>query len=492
LVYHFNFAQSSNYWQQKVDYTISVKLNDMEKTLDGFVSFSYQNNSPDTLHFIWIHLWPNAYKNDKTAFSEQMLQIGRTDFYFSDDDKKGYINQLDFKVDQHTVATVDHPLHQDIIKLILPKPLLPGNKTMIETPFHEKLPFNFSRGGFRDSSFQITQWYPKPAVYDQCGWHEMPYLDQGEFYSEFGSFDVKIVLNKDFKIAATGILIDSTTDQHLRTMHYYQDSIHDFAWFADKNYTIDHDTLQLKSKIIDVYAYHYKDSASKEMPFIDLIKSAIISKSEWIGEYPYKIVTVVESSNNGSSGMEYPTITLIDKTRDKENLQFIINHEVGHNWFYGILGSNERSHPWMDEGLNTYYDKKYENSAFNKYLSHQIDNLEFLKNKIPSSISDLATETICKIKKDQPITTSAEAFSTVNYDLIAYNKTGLWMQELENNLGNTTLDSLMHLYFEKWKFKHPQPEDFKSIFSKNAAPVVNYTIKMLDQKGIWYKKKKGT
>ena len=114
-------AAFSQYWQQKVDFVIDVSLNDQEKTLDGFEKISYYNNSPDTLTFIWFHLWPNAYKNDKTAFSDQMLENGNTKFYFADKEQRGYINRLDFKIDGTTAKTEDHPQHIDIIKLILPK-----------------------------------------------------------------------------------------------------------------------------------------------------------------------------------------------------------------------------------------------------------------------------------------------------------------------------------------------------------------------------------
>jgi hypothetical protein len=194
-----------------VNYKIDVRLDEKQKTLDGIVSIDYFNFSPDTLNFIWFHLWPNAYKNDQSAFSEQLLENNRTDFYFSDLEKRGFINQLNFKIDDQDATFINHPQHHDIIKLNLPKPILPGQTINIQTPFHVKLPYNFSRGGYIDSAFQITQWYPKPAVYDKDGWHEMPYVDQGEFYSEFGSYDVKINVPEKYIVAATGKMISETT-----------------------------------------------------------------------------------------------------------------------------------------------------------------------------------------------------------------------------------------------------------------------------------------
>jgi hypothetical protein len=194
------------YWQQKVDFDISVQLNEQEKTLDGFETITYTNHSPDTLPYIWFHLWPNAYKNDQTAFSNQVLQQGKTNFYFSSKRDRGYINRLDFNVNGRTAKTEDHPEHIDIIKLVLPSPLPPTGQITITTPFHIKLPALFSRSGHSRNIFQVTQWYPKPAVYDAGGWHPMPYLEHGEFYSEFGDYVVSITLPDTYTVAATGAL----------------------------------------------------------------------------------------------------------------------------------------------------------------------------------------------------------------------------------------------------------------------------------------------
>src|SRR5688572_937910 len=209
-------AAFPQYWQQEVNFIIDVSLNDKEHTLDGYEKIEYINNSPDTLKFIWFHLWPNAYKNDQTAYSDQALENGSTDFYFTTKENRGYINRLDFKVNNITAATEDHPQHIDIIKVILPSPLPPGQKTTIATPFHVKLPYNFSRSGHDGQSYQVTQWFPKPAVYDHKGWHPFPYLDQGEFYSEFGKYDVRITLPANYVVAATGELQDANEKEWLK------------------------------------------------------------------------------------------------------------------------------------------------------------------------------------------------------------------------------------------------------------------------------------
>jgi hypothetical protein len=457
------YAQRFGYFQQEVDYKISVVLQDSTKMLDGEAIINYKNNSPDTLRFIWFHCWPNAYKNDRTAFSEQLLENGRTDFYFSEESKRGYMNRLLFKADGITTTLEDHPVEQDIIKVLLPKPLLPGTATQLEASFHVKLPYNFSRGGYVGQSVQATQWYPKPAVYDQWGWNTMPYLDQGEFYSGFGQYDVKITLPSRYRVAATGMAISTDSANGIQTVHYIQDKVHDFAWFADPSFVVLHDTLQLPHKTVDVYAYYIPGEKKEHwLNSIRFIKDALLTKSRWIGEYPYPVATVVEHPSATGGGMEYPTITLIGDPGNSKELDLLINHEVGHNWFYGILASNERVHPWLDEGLNSYYDQRYLDLKYGNQNSLQQKTKGFMDKRIPEDQEALLLESVCRAKKDQPIFVPSQTFSSLNYGLIAYTKTAQWLQKVEKKAGTVAFDSMMRRYYDQWQFKHPNPADFKA------------------------------
>jgi len=540
-----------------VNYKIDVSLNDVDNTLDGFEIIDYTNNSPDTLHFIWFHLWPNAYKNDRTAFSEQLLQLGRTDFYFSNNEKRGYINRLDFKVDGTTAELEDHPQYIDIAKLILPRPLAPGHSIKITTPFHEKIPFNFSRGGYVGQTYQITQWYPKPAVYDNEVWHPIPYLDQGEFYSEFGNFNVQITVPKNYIIAATGelqnedelnwlkekskeiynpqqieqkitapekIIKSPTTNKKIKTentrlkntkknhknlkpqtkiriqkiskniiqttkeneetktLNYIQNDVHDFAWFADKNYLVRFDTLMLPSgKVINAWSFFSPSSFTVWKNSIQFIKDAVRTRSKWLGKYPYNIVTAAEAKMGFSGGMEYPTITSISPMKDDKSLDMTIEHEVGHNWNYGILASNEREHPWMDEGMNTYFDNRYSALKYDKKTQEDIK--EFFNKRLPDNETDITYRTEIANKKDQPIETSSEYFSGINYGTTAYYKTGKWMKVLEDFIGQPLFDSCLHEYYNLWKFKHPSPDDFKMVVEEVSKKNVDSIFSMLHQKG---------
>lgn len=505
LLFITSYSQSG-YWQQQVNYTIDVSLDDKARSLDGFERIEYINRSPDTLDFIWFHVWPNAYKNDKTAFTDQLLENGQTKFYFSGKEEKGYINRLDFKVNNITAAIEDHPQHIDIIKLVLPSPLAPEQTAIITTPFHVKLPYNFSRSGYDGESFQATQWYPKPAVYDSKGWHPMPYLDQGEFYSEFGNFDVTVTVPSNYVVAATGDLQNEEERTWLNTrkdfewiptsrkvktkgggvktitqdfppstttkksLRFRQEQVHDFAWFADKRFAVQQDTCRLPSgKIVTTALYYYKKGPkstwSSSMP---TIKETIHFYSAMVGEYPYNVVSVVQGPWSFGGGMEYPTITVISPVKDPDGVRAVITHEIGHNWFYGILGSNERTYPWMDEGLNTFYENKFHHR--NKPATGSLNRTLFETSSIK--------------KRDQPINTSSEKFSEYNYNLTAYYKAAEWMRYLESVAGTAAFQKGMQEYYRRWQFKHPQPEDFKKAMQDATGKNLDSVFALLEKKGV--------
>jgi hypothetical protein len=521
LIILFNFfcilsAKSQQpYWQQQVNYKIDVSLNDINHTLDGFVKMEYINNSPDTLRYIWIHVWPNAYKNDRTALSDQLLENNNTSFYFSNNEKRGYINRLNFKVNNISTATEDHPQHQDILKLLLPAPLPPHSACKIETPFHVKLPYNFSRGGHKDQSYQLTQWYPKPAVYDATGWHPIPYLDEGEFYSEFGNYEVQITVPENYVVAATGNLQETAEKEWLKkrknfniipekkktankkeiieeipsalktkTLHYIQNSVHDFAWFADKYLKVKMDILQLPSgKKTEVYAFYYPENETIWSKSLQFIKQAVLTKSKWLGDYPYDVVNVVEDKE-GDGGMEYPTITYLSSGGSEKMLDFVINHEVGHNWFYGILASNERLHPWMDEGMNSFYDYRYMQQQYGNDAASFIDTRStFIKKRMPADLSQTMLDAVVAVKKDQPIETPSELFNSFNYNAVVYTKTAKWMQLLENELGTEIFDSCMKVYYRQWSFKHPYPGNFKIAVEQTSGKKLDSLFNLLHKKG---------
>ncbi|RYZ22931.1 MAG: M1 family peptidase [Chitinophagaceae bacterium] len=474
-------AAPAQRWQQRVDHRIDVQLDAAARTLDGFERITYFNRSPDTLRAIWFHLWPNAYKNDRTAYVEQQLRNGDTRAYFSDEAERGYINRLDFRVNGQVARTEDHPQHIDIVRLLLPAPLAPGDSALITTPFHVKLPRNFSRGGYEGRSIQATQWYPKPAVYDAQGWHPMPYLDQGEFYNEFGNYEVSITLPADYVVAATGSAVggDPTPSAPLKpvgkpipqvrpktgpgtkpvvpsappaalvapkTLQFVQNNVHDFAWFADPAFIARVDSCRLPSgRVVQVKSYYTAAQLKQWDSSLVYAKRALRSYSEEAGDYPYETLSIVQGPAGGAGGgMEYPTITLIAPAHDTLLLDQVIAHETGHNWFQGLLANNERQYPWLDEGLNTYFERKY--AA--RFHGTQ-DNFE-----------ERLLQTLEYQKRSQPIATPSDSFHQYNYALVGYYKTASWMKGMERELGRDSMRRMMQAWFTGHAGSHVSPEDF--------------------------------
>jgi Peptidase family M1 domain len=507
------FAQN-NYWQQELQYTINTELNDNEKSLTGFESLVYKNNSPDTLDFIWFHIWPNAYKNESTALIQQIK---------NDAERKkklekyspGFIEGLSFKVNDKSAHTEAHPNpdYIDVIKLILPSKLSPGDSVTITTPFKVQLPSYFSRSGYADGEFMACQWYPKPAVYDKNGWHEFPYLDMGEFYSEYGSYKVTITVPSTYVIGATGVLqtIDELAlyksigaknitnrdgkpvlykpvDKNaMKTLAYFAANVPDFAWFADKEFVIQYDTVKLSTgKIIDAFSYYHNRKKTIWNNSIDYIKDGVNKYNGWIGEYEYPVVQVVEGpKNNSSGGMEYPMVTLITSPDAKiETLDAVIAHEIGHNWFMSMLGSNERAHTWMDEGLNTYFQFRYEAE---KYRANSIFGTALpasLKLLTEDKFLELIYQNLQEIPMQTAMETSAEKFQgSQEYGLISYVKTAVWMYLLESAIGREKVDKAMQFYFTKWKDKHPQPADMKAAFEESIGGKLDKFFDLINKEG---------
>ena len=492
-----NSSFSQTYWQQEVNYNIAVTLDDESHYLHGFEEFVYINHSPDTLRYIYVHLWANAYSNGETALANQLYQDGENILKFVKEKDRGFIDSLNFKSNGTKLEWLIDEKHCDIAKINLPKPLSPGDKITIETPFRVKIPSGrISRLGHIGQSYQITQWYPKPAVYDKDGWHQMPYLNQGEFYSEFGAFEVSITLPQNYVVGATGDLqtasehtfldsIATATEQiikdtlnnkkdtvsipsssKMKTIRYTQNKVHDFAWFADKKYLVLKGVVELphSKKKVDLYAMFTPNNKKVWENAIEYIHDGAYYYSLWNGDYPYNQITAVDGTISAGGGMEYPNVTVIGNSYSKTELEIVIVHEVGHNWFYGILGTNERVHGWMDEGLNTLNEVRYFQTKYpdNTYLSNMIMGGSFNFHGLNyRDMNDLFTRTWMSIGADQPIETHSKSFTGINYGLVMYQKTGLVFDYLKYYLGDELFDKAMHHYYEKWKFKHPQPTDLK-------------------------------
>lgn len=511
------------YFQQEVNYVMHVSLDDVKHELTADESIEYTNNSPSELTFIYMHLWANGYKDNSTPLAKQKLENGETNLYYAKDEDRGYIDQLDFKVNGQPVKWELLKDSIDICKMYLNEPLKSGAKITITTPFHVKIPSGlFSRLGHIGQSYQITQWYPKPAVYDRHGWNYMPYLNQGEFYSEFGSFDVSITVPKNYVLGATGDMIDGEQEQlwldekvheteaierfdkddldfppsdtQTKTLRFKQKNVHDFAWFCDKRYHV------LKGSVTTPHTQHKVTTwimfTNAEGNYwknaIPYMNDAVYYYSLWNGDYPYNHCTAVDGTISAGGGMEYPNITVIGSAGSPFQLDVVITHEVGHNWFYGMLGSNERIHPWMDEGINSanelrYVEKKYPDQKLignTPFVGNWFD-LNRYKHKSEYYLTYLIS---AAKNEDQPIELPAYDYTELNYGGDVYSKTAIVFDYLKKYLGDSLYDAAMQKYFDEWHYKHPMPEDFRRVMEQSTGKNLSWffdlinTTKKLDYK----------
>lgn len=523
---------STPYFQQQLHYDIDVELDVQKKSLRGVLNLLYINHSPDSLQKIYFHLWPNAYKNLETPFATQLRELDIKTMEEPKFSGWGYMDSLHFLVNNQKSTWQFLEGHPDICLVQLLHPLLPGDSAKISTPFKVKIPqAGISRMGYQNNSFQITQWYPKPAVYDNNGWHPLSYLHQGEFYSEYGSFDVRITLPAYLRVASTGTLIDNpleekrlldlhqyterwlatqlqndsnagseietsskellfNRDSSLKTVRFVQNNVHDFAWFADSEWLLLQNEIKINDSPILTHCFFYEDQATlwKKSPVY--LENALRFYSEACDIYPYDQMSIVEASLEAGAGMEYPTLAVIGSNNTPWMLENTIVHETGHQWFYGILGSNERKYPWMDESINSYYQMRYYREQYPEGVWLGLDEKKKLLKTFGLDRKDqdlyyYSYLLSARAGLDQAVNLSSEEYSLLNYGNIVYMKGALCFSYLSDYLGKSLFDSTMRLYTEKWKFKHPGPSDLHRVFATTTGESLNWffdTVLATDQR----------
>ena len=522
----FPDASAQEYFQQEVNYKILVNLDDQKHELNAFETVDYINNSTDTLRYIWFHLWPNAYSNNGTELAKQLISTRGKEKLFNDPELKGFIDSLDFRIDGRDVEWNLFPGSPDICRIDLINALNPGDTVSITTPFRVKIPKGVtSRLGHSGQSYQISQWYPKPAVYDKSGWHQMPYLDQGEFFSEFGSFDVSVTLPDNYTVGATGDLRDEResarldmlaadtawkniyrygeapfppSSDRMKTLRYTAEDIHDFAWFADKrfhvikgNVVLPHSGREVTTFVMftDRQAVLWKDALQN-------VNNSIQYFSEWIGDYPYQSFTAVQSALSAGAGMEYPGITVIGLADDAYALDEVIAHEACHNWFYSALGSNERRYPYLDESIVSAYTARYMNERYpgKKLWEIYVRNWKMTKffhlEQLPlERMNEIEWLMLARSNLEQKINLQATDYSSLDYTLIIYGKAATSFNYLRAYLGTALFDSSMSLYYTRWKSRHPGPDDLREAFESRSGKDLSWfftdmlgTVKRLDYK----------
>jgi Peptidase family M1 domain len=474
----FLFSQKTSYWQQKVAYKMDVEMDVKTYQYKGKQELKYTNNSGDTLRRVFYHLFNNAFQPGsemdmrlqnikdpdgrmvtKTKVDDKEIKTSR--IAKLQPDEIGYLHVSNFKQDGEIAYAKEV---ETILEVTLAKPLLPGKSTKFTLDFDGQVPVHIRRSGRNNSegiALSMAQWYPKIAEFDFEGWHADPYISR-EFHGVWGSFDVKITIDKNYILGGTGYLqngdkigynyqkkgkiVTIPENQKTLTWHFKAPQVHDFTWAADKDYI--HDIAQVPNgatlhflyknnpKIIDNWKKVQQETVNL-MQFYNQI----------VGKYPYEQYSVIQG---GDGGMEYAMCTLILGEGKYEGLLGVIAHEMGHSWFQHVLASNESKHGWMDEGFTSFI----EDYGLNHFAEKKAEN--------PFEGSYKGYYKLVESGKEQPLSTHADRFDeNRSYSISSYSKGELFLTQLEYLIGKENLMKTIKRFYIDFKFKHPTPNDIK-------------------------------
>ncbi len=463
------------YWQQHADYYMEVDMDVENHQFSGKQVLVYSNNSPDTLNRVFYHLYFNAFQPG-SMMDVRSRTIADPDSRVGDRISKltpeeiGYIKVNSLKQDgvdlsYQTVGT--------ILEVTLHQPILPGSTTQFDMDFQGQVPIQVRRSG-RDSaegvSYSMAQWYPKLSEYDHRGWHPNPYIAR-EFHGVWGDFEVKLSIDREYTVAATGYLQNPEQIGHgyypkkpskkkgKLTWHFKAPKVHDFMWAADPDYR------HLVKEVPDgptLHFFYIPDSTTihwEQLP--DYTMKAMQYLSENCGKYPYEQYSVVQG---GDGGMEYPMSTLITGQRSLRSLVSVTVHELIHSWYQSVLATNESLYSWMDEGFTSYYTAEIINFLFNDqaYPHAQVGNYRGYFALVNSGLQE-------------PLTTHADHYDLNGvYGTSAYSKGSIFLRQLKYIIGDEAFQRGMKRYFNEWKFKHPEPNDFKRIMEKESGIMLSW------------------
>jgi hypothetical protein len=466
---------------RNASYTIDVRLDHAQRTLTGRERIVWRNISGQPTNELQFHLYWNAWRDtNSTWLRERRLTGARA----PRDDAFGSIDVTAIRLQpagndvtsaMRFIAPDDGNPQDRTVMTVPTGRIAPGASVTVDVEWTAKIPRPFARTGYVDDYYFIAQWFPKLGVLEDGGWNTHQFHSATEFYSDFGVYDVRITVPQAFIVGASGRRTERTDNPDGTATHRYRgDDIHDFAWTASPEYrevsqTFEHPTLPRTEMRLLLLPEH----AGLAARYFASTAAALKYYGEWFGPYPYGYVTIVDPAfHSGADGMEYPTL-FTGRSRWLSPGQVWVPeattlHEAGHQFWYAIVASNEFEHAWMDEGLNTFATARAMDAAFPPFKLER----RFFGGFIPWVIRDI---TLQRATDGNRLTgyrdaAEADAQSTPSFrywpgtaTVITYNKSALWLHTLERHLGWPVLQQIMATYFERWKFKHPRPDDFFTI-----------------------------
>jgi hypothetical protein len=491
-----NFATAqADRWQQRIDYKINATLDVATNIVKGTEDIVYTNNSTDTLKKVYFHLYWNAFQPN-SSMDVRSRELGKNTMTNRRGDvMKDWDARVTDRIQKLTPAEIGYQRvsqiliggkqqklieHETILEVQLTSPIAPKTSAKLSLVFEAQVPKQIRRSG-RDNAegvrYSMSQWYPKMVEYDYQGWSTNAYIAR-EFYGVWGNFDVSLQLDKNYTVAATGVLQNPNAvanTQGLKIWNFKGNNIHDFVWAADDHFK--HLSKEVR-KGLTIHVYYKEKDAKSDSAWANILYAAekvlpYIEKN--FGAYPYPQYSFIQG---GDGGMEYAMATLI-----KGPSLGTVFHEWMHNWYQQVLGSNESLFAWIDEGFATFAESKVSRwydanaAAQSPFISERakaqvLASVEKAKLDLPltQAGSYAGYMALAKSGLEEPASTHADHFNTnYAYSNAAYSKGATLLGVLGYVIGDSVRDAVLLNYYNTWKFKHPNANDFFRVAEKTSG-----------------------
>jgi len=465
------------------NYRMEVELNVETKKLTGQTTLIWKNTGSTPTDFLLLHLYYNAFKNsNSTFFSERGIPAFLTE---NIDEECGWgwsqvtrvtdASGNDLTANLSYVQPDDGNINdQTVLRIDLAQEVAAGESLTLSYDWQAKVPKTMPRTGYNKDYFFFAQWFPKVGVYEPAGmryatedkWNCHQYHSDGEYYSDFGVYEVLLTLPENYTVAASGRQVGLIKANGKKTWTFIAEDVIDFTWSASPRFVVSED----KYNDTEIRLYSYPDKKHFADRYIPTLKFSMEYLEKVLGPYPYPTISVVDPPIFGlyTGGMEYPTlITSLSSNilpvgiRTTETL---VVHEFIHQYFMQMVANHEVEEPWMDEGLTSYFEGR----ILHAYLGEKTSAIDFIGVKVGNKEWNRAEFFNSESRQLASNARKSWQYKHGGYGPISYNKTALWLETMEGLLGVATMDEIFKTYFERWKFKHPARQDFIDVVNEIA------------------------
>lgn len=500
--------------ERVVWYAIDAKYDAKTHQLEGSEVLTYRNLTGQPLDRFPFHLYLNAFQPKATWIREARMLGTRDVSYskwkdedFGSDEIKSFevVGMGDLTTSLRYIQPDDsNKDDKTVIEAVLPRPVAPGETVVFKIRFHDQFPETQARTGYKKDFTLGGQWFPKVGVWWHGAWNCHQFHATTEFFADFGVFDVKLTVPQDQVVGASGIEVSNVSNADgTKTVSYHGDDIHDFAWTASPRFRVGEETYQGTMGPVKMRIMMQPEHWSQEGRHAKILRESLEHFEKWYGPYPYKTITLVDPLGQEAGGMEYPTFITGDTTwwmpEGLHEVELVVEHEFGHQYWYGMVATNEFEDAWMDEGLNSYTEVKILDDILGKTTS--VMNLYGLT----AGERDLQRVSYIGVADLDPMTRKAWQFASFNsYGGVTYGKTASVLLTLESVIGEETMQKAMRVYFMKYRFTHPTKDDFlntvEEVSGKNlrwyfdqavsGTQVFDYEVMSVDSSNAnWFEKK---